>query len=253
MLKNSSHFLFLLRPWIRQLTQEMLDPGRTLEISYHWYGQYTYTYTYTYTYIIIIIHIHIPHTKEVGGVLGGRTGFFSCWKICFFLCWVWPWNFEFVGVLGSPGKNWFFFMLRMCCVLQDLVAGGRTGFFLCCGGRLGRTGFFLCWAPWPSARPLNSPQHKKKPVLPKARFAARIFHEFTKNWFFLCCAGFRNVAAWVVAAPWDHEDISTQRQQCFQTSLSGRPHSNFHGTGNPGHHLEDVLWAPFGVKCSWNG
>ena len=40
MLKKSSHFLFLLRPWIRQLTQEMLDPGRTLEISYHWYGLY---------------------------------------------------------------------------------------------------------------------------------------------------------------------------------------------------------------------
>ena len=134
-------------------------------------------------------------------MLGLALKFWICWgagepweELVFFyvadvLC--------FTG-LGGRGKNCFFFYVAVD-VWEELV-------------------FFLCWAPWPSARPLNSPQHKKKPVLPKARFAARFFHEFTKNCFFLCWAGFRNVTAWVVVAPWDHEDISTQRQQSLPNS-----------------------------------
>ena len=65
MFKKSSHFLFLLRPWIRQLTKDMLDPCRTLEISYHWYGLYS----------ILAGHaFRGPRPSHVGTILGAFWG-----------------------------------------------------------------------------------------------------------------------------------------------------------------------------------
>ena len=97
--------------------------------------------------------------------------------------------------LGGRGKNWFFFYVAVD-VWEELV-------------------FFYVGPPGPWRALSTAPNIKKNQFFPRRDSRHEFFMNSRRTGFFLCCAGFRNVPVWVVAAPWDHEDISTQRQQGF--------------------------------------